>query len=148
MSQRTLHLPIRALSSAPIRNGSQWVCRRCLATTTTSSSTSAPPLTNHKPASSAESYDPTLLASPRDYKLTKSDFYLKRGLGQRIPPQYLIHSTSTILPEAEQAQREQAQAAHQNKRRVGVVISAGKMDKTVKVRLPSQQWNSKIKKVF
>jgi len=29
----------------------------------------------------------------------------------------------------------------------GVVVSAGKMDKTVKVRIPQQKWNRKIKKV-
>jgi small subunit ribosomal protein S17 len=33
-------------------------------------------------------------------------------------------------------------------RPVGVVISAGKMDKTVKVRLPGQKWNRYLRKVW
>lgn len=32
-------------------------------------------------------------------------------------------------------------------RPVGVVVSAGKMDRTVKVRLPSQKWNNYLRKV-
>ncbi|KAF1816533.1 hypothetical protein P152DRAFT_376829, partial [Eremomyces bilateralis CBS 781.70] len=31
---------------------------------------------------------------------------------------------------------------------VGVVVSAGKMDKCVKVRIPKQVWNNKIRKYF
>ncbi|KAH0393546.1 nucleic acid-binding protein, partial [Aureobasidium melanogenum] len=33
-------------------------------------------------------------------------------------------------------------------RPVGVVVSAGKMDRTVKVRLPSQKWNNYLRKHF
>lgn len=58
--------------------------------------------------------------------------------------QYLQHSTSDILPEGEKAQREQTVL---HKRIIGVVVSSGKMDKTVTVRVGGQTWNKRIGKV-
>ncbi|KAK5168961.1 uncharacterized protein LTR77_006270 [Saxophila tyrrhenica] len=104
-----------------------------------------PPPQQKKDADEASEYDPTLLSSQRDYRLTTTDFYLKRGLPQRIPDQYLAHSTSPILAAEERKQRETVQG---HKRLVGVVVSSGKMDKTVKVRLPKQRWNKRIHKYF
>lgn len=149
MSQRTLRLPIRSLSSTPSRNGAQWVCRRCLATTAASNESPMSPsaVLQKKSPATAEAYDPTLPTSQRDYRLKKSDFYLKKPIPQRIPFQYLVNSTSPILPKEERLAREQAKLAHKPKRLVGVVVSSGKMDKTVKVRLPGQRWNKKIHKV-
>lgn len=149
MSQRALRIPIRALPSYPYRNGVQWVCRRCLATTTTSEKTPMPPplVPQKESPETAKNYDPTLPSSQRDYRLKNSDFYLKKAIPQRIPFQYLVHSTSPILAKEERLAREQAKTAHKPKRLVGVVVSSGKMHKTVKVRLPAQRWNNKIHKV-
>lgn len=151
MSQRALRLPIRALPN--VRNtAQQWVCRRCLATSqaepTPSSATPVPPpqIPRKKDPSEAENYDPTLPASQRDYRLTKTDVYLKQPLPHAIPPQYLMHSTSEILHESEKAQREKFTGGH--KRIVGVVVSAGKMNKTVKVRVAGKTWNKRVKKHF
>lgn len=135
MSRRAVSLPIRSLSSANTLNTHiQWTCRRCMATS----------------GSSPQTYDPTLPFAQRigpdgqPYSLTKADRLLKKPLRQRIPAQYLQHSTSEILPEAEKEQREQTV---QHKKVVGVVVSSGKMDKTVTVRVGGQTWNKRIGKV-
>lgn len=141
MSQRALHLPIRTLTA---RNGAQWTCRRCLATEPVSPSQPPMPPPQKKDPSETSNYDPSLPSSQRDYRLTPTDFYLKRHLPQRIPDQYLQHSTSPILHLEEKVQRE---TVSKHKRIIGVVVSAGKMDKTVKVRLPTQRWNTRIHKV-
>ncbi|KAK3724478.1 hypothetical protein LTR37_001102 [Vermiconidia calcicola] len=104
-----------------------------------------PTLPQKKDASEASSYDPTLPSSMRDYRLTTTDFHLKKPLPHRIPSQYLQNSTSEILHQNERAQREKIRT-HKTIR--GVVVSAGKMDKTVKVRVPGQTWNGKIRKYF
>jgi small subunit ribosomal protein S17 len=59
--------------------------------------------------------------------------------------QYLQHSTSDALHTDEKVQREKAPPV--TRRIVGVVVSAGRMHKTVKVRVPGQEWNRKIGKV-
>ena len=153
MSQRSCisMLPLRVVSSVR-SNGAQWICRRCLATQVESTppaptmpsflSTSRPT----KDPSEAENYDPTLPASQRDYRLTKTDFYLKKALPQRIPPQYFYHSTNDVIPVNEREQRATAQV-DSHKKLIGVVVDTGKMHKTVKVRIPGQRWNLKIKKV-
>lgn len=156
MSQRVLQLPIRRLVH-PKRSGSEWICRRCLATqveAATPGSPVLPPSTapakqaeprKLKDASEADHYDPTLGSSQRDYKLTKTDFYLKKPLSHPIPIQYLQHSTTSLLHRHEREQRDKAEP---HKRIAGVVVSAGKMDKTVKVRVPKMEWNNRIKKVL
>lgn len=150
MSRRTLSLPIRTLSSVRPSNP-QWVCRRCLATQSGNVTASPTPDFLHAKEPSPDNYDPTLPASQRigpdgkPYRLKKSDFYLKKMLPQkRIPDQYLLHSTSEILHVKEKKQRELLKP---HKKIVGVVVSAGKMDKTVKVRIATQIWNTRIKKV-
>lgn len=117
----------------------QWVCRRCLATQTETSSTPIPP------AAEAPDYDPSLPASQRTYRLNKTDFNLKKPLKQRkINDQYLQHSTSDLLHDNEKKLREKTVP---HKKVIGVVVSAGKMQKTVKVRVAGQEWNKRIGKV-
>lgn len=142
MSRRAVSLPFRSLSSSSntFSAQAQWTCRRCMATQVPPQSDSAP-----------STYDPTLPYSQRvgpdgqPYRLTKTDRLLKKVLKQRIPVQYLQHSTSEILPPGEKEQREQTV---QHKRVVGVVVSSGKMDKTVTVRVGGQTWNKRIGKVW
>lgn len=141
MSRRAVSLPIRSLSFAnTLSVHTQWICRRCMAT-------QAPPQADSSPPT----YDPTLPFAQRvgpdgqPYPLTKTDRLLKKVLKQRIPVQYLQHSTSEILPEGEKEQREQTV---QHKKVVGVVVSSGKMDKTVTVRVGGQTWNKRIGKVW
>lgn len=161
MSRRALTLPLRL--AAPAKP--QWVCKRCLATQVeaTSSTNTAPPVPslhdnllqqNALNASSSQppQYDPSLPASQRidpatgrPYSLTKTDFYLKKGLPQNdFPIQYLQHSTSELLDPALKERREKTTPHRQI---VGVVVSAGKMAKTVKVRVPGQRWEPRIGKV-
>lgn len=155
MSHPTLRLPLRTLHKARV-NGGQWICRRCLATTSTTTVIDPPPPPipsrklpsaplEKKDPSEALKYDPHLPSSERDYRLTKTDFYLKKGLPQVIPHQYLQHSKSDLLPPAEKEQRDKTEG---HKRIVGVVVSAGKMDKTVRVQVPGKVWNKRIKKVI
>lgn len=108
----------------PLRNvaskslKAQWICQRCLAT-------QAQPSTVYQ-------------------RLPTADL-LSRQLPQRkLPDQYLSHVNAETLPISEQEQWEKV-APH--KKIVGVVVSHGKMDKTVRVRVAGQRWNNKIKKV-
>ena len=146
MSSRTLVLPVRSLSRQT--HHTQWICRRCLATQQTSSPTISspepPPQRILKDPSETSTYDATLPSSQRDYRLTKTDFHLKKPLSHKIPRQYLQHSTSELLHQNEKKEREKAIA---HKRIMGVVVSAGKMEKTVKVRCPGRRWEGKIGKV-
>ena len=82
-------------------------------------------------------YDPSLPARLRDYRLTKADYYLKKPLPHAIPVQYLLYST----------EKEQRVKTIAHKPIVGVVVSSGKMQKTVRARVPYQQWNKRLKKV-
>lgn len=148
MSGRAVTLPIRGLSSS-WQWSSQWVCRRCLATQAEGSE-SRPLVTPPTPL--PEWYDPTLPAEKRvdpdgnPYRLTRSDFLLKKPLNQpRIPRQYLAHSTAENLHEKEKAQREKNTQPH--KPITGVVVRSGRMDKTVTVRIAGQKFNKQIKKV-
>ncbi|KAK5124546.1 hypothetical protein LTR85_001763 [Meristemomyces frigidus] len=108
------------------------------------------------PQASAETqqlaYDPSLPASQRidpatgrPYRLSRTDFLLKKGLPQYIPTQYLQHSTTELLPQDEKESRARTVG---HREIVGVVVSAGKMDKTVKVRVAGQKWEKKIGKYF
>ncbi|WPH04008.1 Hypothetical protein R9X50_00689200 [Acrodontium crateriforme] len=173
MSRRTILLPFRLASSvAPKPQTNQWVCRRCLSTqpdgtiaaasiTPIAQSTVTPASSVRSSATDASSdaissYDPTLPASKRNYPLNKTDFNLKKALPHAVPLQYLQHSTSDVLAEKEKAQREkqrlQAQINGQKDPRKnllqGVVVSAGKMQKTVKVRIPTRRWEGRIGKYF
>ncbi|SMQ51576.1 unnamed protein product [Zymoseptoria tritici ST99CH_3D7] len=144
MSRHALSLPLRTLAPSTRSLASQWTCRRCLATQTDASS-GAP--TETVPAN----YDPTLPFSQRigpdgkHYSLKKSDRLLKKPLKQRLPPQFLQHSTSEILHESERAMRDDTV---RHKKIVGVVVNSGKMDKTVTVRINGQKWNTRIRKMF
>lgn len=147
MSGRTLTLPIRTLASGR-QVGSQWICRRCLATQAESSE-SRPLITPPTPL--PEWYDPSLPASKRldpegnPYRLTKTDMLLKKRLDQdRIPAQYLTHTTAEHLHEKEKAQREHTKP---HTRIVGVVVRSGRMAKTVTVRVAGQRFQKQIKKV-
>ncbi|KAI7460347.1 glycosyl transferase, partial [Hortaea werneckii] len=158
MSQRTLTLPLRLASSS--RPQSQYICRRCLATQSTNTLPSTgvfqtPWLPEGTPL--PENYDPTLTfekrtlsetgedGKPQHYRLTKTDWYLKKGLPHAIPPQYLQHSTASHLAHEERLQREKTQ---EHREILGVVVSSGKMDRTVKVRLPGQRFERKVGKYF
>jgi hypothetical protein len=149
MGQNVIRLPIRILAAPAQRNGLPWVCKRCLATQTISAAQrSMPPdIPTKKPASEAENYDPHVPTAQRDYRLTTTDFYLKKALPQRLPDQHLLYSTSDLLQETEARQREFLQSRKQPKKQIAVVVSAGKMDKTVKVKVPGRRWNKKIHKV-
>lgn len=150
MSQRTLMRPLRI--AGPSKHlAPQWTCRRCLATQTESGSSTSPIVLSKQDPRSIPGYDPTLPASKRigpdgkPYRLSKTDFNLKKPLQQqRIPIAYLQHSKSEVLHTKEKEQRENTEP---HKRIVGVVVSAGKMHKTVKVRVAGQKWNRRIKKV-
>lgn len=157
MSRHALTLPLRLASSAAKPSPNQWICRRCLATATEAQAQGVPDTllqqsTQTAPSSEPQStntyganYDPSLPASQRSYRLSKTDFHLKKPLPQKIPIQYLQHSTSDLLHHHEKEQRERAPGPH--KEIVGVVVSAGKMDKTVKVRVPGQRWEARVGKV-
>ncbi|KAK0344917.1 hypothetical protein LTR91_022297 [Friedmanniomyces endolithicus] len=148
MSRRAVTLPLR-LASAPKQQPQQWTCRRCLATQATSTtstpsdSTSPPPPGYGDPRLPASArIDP---ATGRPTPLSEVDRLLKKPLRQLIPPQYLEHSTVEWLHENERAQREKTRV---HRKIVGVVVSTGKMAKTVKVRVPTQRWEAKIGKYF
>lgn len=118
MSQRALTLPIRTLSSHALKP--HWTCRRCLATQTQS-------------------------AAKVDYRKLTPHELLSRPLPQaKIPDHYLQHVNAELLPISEQEQWEKVTP---HKKTVGVVVSHGKMDKTVRVRVAGQRWNQAIKKV-
>lgn len=96
-------------------------------------------------------YDPSLPAAQRTdpatgrpYRLSPTDFLLKKGLPHPIPTQLLQHSSSELLNPHEQEARARTVG---HREIVGVVVSAGKMNKTVKVRVAGQRWEKKIGKV-
>jgi hypothetical protein len=62
-----------------------------------------------------------------------------------VPIQLLHHCSGEHIPEEWLEKKRKAGPPH--KAIVGVVVSQGKMDKVVKVRLPGQRWEKKIKKV-
>lgn len=98
---------------------------------------------------------------PEEERQRRQQLYyaLKRGLPHRIPPQLLMYVQPTALTTVEKQEREHllkwALPGHVNAdlelkggREVkGVVVSAGKMDRTVKVRVPGQRWEPRVKKV-
>jgi len=148
MSRRAVTLPLRLVSAPKQQPPQPWTCRRCLATQATSTtstpsdSTSPPPPGYGDPRLPAsERIDP---ATGRPTPLSEVDRLLKKPLRQLIPPQYLEHSTVEWLHENERAQRERTRV---HRKIVGVVVSTGKMAKTVKVRVPTQRWEPKIGKV-
>lgn len=125
MSQRALTLPLRTRGIQ-----SAWICRRCLAT----QAESIPSLNSEAP-----------IASQRPHRAQVTEV-LSRRLPHNIPTQYLQHSRSEHLDPIEKAQRDSHIEKHKEIR--GVVVSAGLMDKTVRVRVPGRRWNKKIGKVF
>ena len=147
-------MPLR-LSSRSL--GQQWVCKRCLATQ--AETNNLPPLPTildpSTPSSSSHSTTEPVqsgntasrsnsIAFDPSGSQSRTDFYLSKRLPHAVPIQYLQHSTSHKLAGREKQVRETA-VAHRDI--VGVVVSTGKMDKTVKVRIPGQTWNKRIGKV-
>nr|POF14961.1 hypothetical protein CFP56_71908 [Quercus suber] len=142
MSRRAFTLPLRIVSSSapPSRNQplQSWICQRCLSTQTSPTPLTTPPPTasvadaNSDSSASAEWRTAQILATP---------------LKHRIPPQYLQHSTSPFLHKEEIAQRE-AEGLRTHTQITGVVIDAGKMDKTVKVRIVGRRWEKRIGKYY
>ncbi|KAM3413988.1 hypothetical protein BST61_g10652 [Cercospora zeina] len=119
MSQHALRVPLWTVASKSWKP--QWTCQRCLATQT-------------QPAARI------------DYQKLSTQDLLSRPLPQRkIPDQYLTHVKAKTLPVSEQEQWEKV-APH--KKTVGVVVSHGKLNKTVKVRVAGQRWNNRIKKYY
>lgn len=151
MSRRTVTLPLR-LSSASKPQSSQWTCRRCLATQTEPNAASSGPPYVPNEAPLPANYDPTLTSAQRTdpntgallYRLRKTDYFLKKALPQKIPMQYLQHSTAEHLAHTEKEQRAKTE---EHREIVGVVVRSGKMDRTVTVRLPGQRWERKVGKV-
>ncbi|KAF2858873.1 nucleic acid-binding protein [Piedraia hortae CBS 480.64] len=131
MSQRSLILPQRFFPQIK-PHYTRWICRRCL---------TAPAATQAQPPS-----DPPV-GNPRSShrEQTKIATLLSTPITAKIPPQLLCHSTSSLLPLEEQEQRA---ATRPHKEITGVVVSSGKMQKTVKVRVQGQKWNSRIKKFY
>lgn len=148
MSRRAVVLPLR-LASAVKPQTPQWICRRCLATQATSTPSSSsgsatappPPIYGDPRLPASERIDP---ASGRPTPLSEVNRLLKKPLPQLIPPQHLEHSTVEWLHDNEKAQRDRTRP---HRKIVGVVVSTGKMAKTVKVRVPGQRWEPKIGKV-
>lgn len=99
--------------------------------------------------------------SPEDSERSRLVSFLMSDLPHDIPSQYLMYVNPECLTRKEQSQRQHlitwALTGHVNKDGVlkeshardikGVVVSAGKMDRTVKVRVPKQVWQPRIKKV-
>ncbi|KAF2772593.1 nucleic acid-binding protein [Teratosphaeria nubilosa] len=83
---------------------------------------------------------------PADYE---TELILARPVGHSIPLQLLQHlsdESAQLLPVEEQEVRGRLGPAP--KSNTGVVVSAGKMDRTVKVRMVGKKWNNKVKKHF
>lgn len=119
MSQRAFSLPIRTIATKAVKP--QWICRRCLATQQSNSTPS------------------------EKYSKGRTSELLSTQLQQKhLPPQVLSHVNAQSLPINEQEQWEKVEP---HKKIVGVVVSHGKMDKTVRVRVAAQRWNQRIKKV-
>ncbi|KAI5364047.1 Putative ribosomal protein S17/S11 [Septoria linicola] len=119
MSQRALNTSVRTLAAKIAKP--QWICQRCLAT-------------QSQPAGKT------------DYRKLAPAELLSKPLPQaRIPDHYLQHVNAETLPIGEQEQWEKVTP---HKKTVGVVVSHGKMDKTVRVRVAGQRWNTSIKKYY
>lgn len=145
MSRRVLSLPLRTRYVQPT-----WTCRRCLTIEADTTGAPPPPFESH-----GETYEPLLPSIRKDIGRSPFDnLELRRPaerkprtgpvLPHRIPPQYLQHCDDQYLNKAEREERAQL-TVHKDIR--GVVVSAGLMDKTVRVRVPGRTWNRKIGKV-
>lgn len=85
-------------------------------------------------------------AAKVDYRSLAPEEVLSRPLKQTaIPAHYLQHVNAESLPISEQEQWEKVTP---HKKTVGVVVSHGKMDKTVRVKVAGQRWNKAIKKYY
>lgn len=100
---------------------------------------------------------------PKEYRDRRTALlpFLRRDIRHDLPSQYLTHVDPGALTAKEREQRRHlykwAMAGHSNNqgepkqdnaREIkGVVVSAGKMVRTVKVRIPGQRWEPRIKKV-
>lgn len=156
MALPALRLPFRS-STVPLSVRSAWTCRRCMETMTaqTAPVINLPPTLSPqqlqsrskpspKEAQKAIEYDPTLPANKRSYPLLKEHALLKKPLPHSLPGHYLMHASTSMLPRAERVQQD---ILDRPKSITGVVVSAGKMDKTVRVRVRRQMWNKRVKKV-
>ena len=158
MSCRSVTLPLRLVSSVTAQRSS-WTCRRCLATQAAGiplaidEVVSTPILPSGLAATTSRSQygDPRVSASSRKdpttgriQTLSRTDRLLKVPLPHPVPEQHLQHTTADYLPEEQLWARSRTRP---HKKIVGVVVSAGKMDKTVKVRVAGQRWEPRIRKV-
>lgn len=154
MSARAFSLPIRAFSRPQVaQQAERYTCRRCLHTTQTQAQEAAPvqidaqapilPVPVSQPKTAAK-YNPTLNASQRDYRLSKTDRRVKTILPHTIRPQLLQHVDPALLHGRE---RDAALKAEKHKEIVGVVVRTGKMDKTVSVRVAGRRYEPRIGKV-
>lgn len=123
MSQRALSLPIRTLVSEATKSPSQWICRRCL---------------------SGKAKIPKIHTEKDFSQIPLSELFSKPLAQRHLPPQRLQYVDAERLPINEQ---EQWEKVGPHKKIVGVVVSHGKMDKTVRVRVGAQRWDKRIKKV-
>ncbi|GAB7346676.1 hypothetical protein MBLNU459_g1799t2 [Dothideomycetes sp. NU459] len=94
--------------------------------------------------------------------VTKDTFKISAAVGDHAPSVFASRSAeseSTMLAPEDTARMSAAVAEHRTtllsegvpagkKIPVGVVVSAGKMDKTVKVRIPGQKFNKHLRKYF
>jgi len=126
MSRHTLLSPLLRTFSGSRPAIQAWRGARCFATEVSTGSSST-----HVPTVTADS-DTSAPASV-------------------LPPNVLSESISAPTSEetgSSKAPRSQTESPTQNERKlVGVVVSAGKMQKTVKVRIPGQKFNKHLRKV-
>ncbi|QIW95984.1 hypothetical protein AMS68_001502 [Peltaster fructicola] len=149
-----------------VRTTADTTAHQAAASTTTSHSSDAAvadPTTKAHPVAQFEalfldSSLPTAQQERRKQLLT----LLRKDIQHDVPSQYLTHVHPGALTNKELEQREQlykwAMTGHANDKGEpktdrareikGVVVSAGKMDRTVKVRIPEQRWEPRIHKYY
>lgn len=160
MKQRLLSF----VSRPPIREpGAQWLCQSCLAKASKRSiSSTAPSL--HPTALSSDTSSAIVSSPTQAFDADVVDRFAdlrEIKLPHRLPPQLLVHVDPIALNDQERREREHlykwAMAGHVNadfqpkqetvRQIKGVVVSAGKMNRTVKVRVPGQRFEKHVKKV-
>ncbi|KAF3114472.1 hypothetical protein TWF706_008389 [Orbilia oligospora] len=85
-----------------------------------------------------------------NHNLQISKYHYKTSCAPALPkslPPTMSAIPNTILRVSSSAVQAAARSTSKPFTRVGVVVSAGKMPKMIKVRVPSPVWNSKLRKV-
>ncbi|KAF3194168.1 hypothetical protein TWF225_008330 [Orbilia oligospora] len=86
-----------------------------------------------------------------NHNLQISKYHYKVSCAPALPkslPPTMSAIPNTILRVSSSAVQAAARSTSKPFTRVGVVVSAGKMPKMIKVRVPSPVWNSKLRKYF